>query len=491
MDHKELDELRSVEELASYEKELGSEIKEFETEFKGLPYPPEVRDKYAAAKDERKAAQDRIAELTAREAYLKTLDDDRHVETAPEDSFFRTRTSVKEQDIYDLSTVDWGHRERASGQLRDRAMRAIELTKFPHPTADQDEVRGHIEGLLQTIDRPAALAQHIMVTGRPAYRRAFGKKLAGRQLTAEEQRAVEEVEERGLSETGASGGFAVTFDLDPTIVPTSNGAVNPFRRACRNVTITTNEWRGVSSGGVVAQYRAEEAAVTDNAPTLAQPAFIPQRADAFIPFSIEIGQDWQGLQTEMAREIQDGKDVLEAAQFATGVGTTVFPQGVTVGFTNTATTGTTTVLAVNDLYKTEEALPPRFRPRAQWFANRFIYNKVRQLDTAGGANLWVPDLRTGLPANETGNTGFTLLGYPANEASGMAASLATTTKLAVLADPNYYVVVDRIGMNIELIPHLFGAAQGNLPTGRRGVFAMWRNTARVFAAAGGVTLVGL
>ena len=37
-----------------------------------------------------------------------------------------------------------------------------------------------------------------------------------------------------------------------------------------------------------------------------------------------------------------------------------------------------------------------------------------------------------------------------------------------------YRIVDRIGGTVELIPHLFGAAQGNLPTGMRGLYYYWR-----------------
>jgi hypothetical protein len=49
-----------------------------------------------------------------------------------------------------------------------------------------------------------------------------------------------------------------------------------------------------------------------------------------------------------------------------------------------------------------------------------------------------------------------------------------------LGDPSYYVICDRIGMDIE-ITQLFGGA--NLfPTGQRGVYAFWRNTANLLAA---------
>jgi len=42
-----------------------------------------------------------------------------------------------------------------------------------------------------------------------------------------------------------------------------------------------------------------------------------------------------------------------------------------------------------------------------------------------------------------------------------------------------FTIADRVGMTVELIPHLFGAAQGNLPTGQRGLYAFWRTGSKV------------
>jgi hypothetical protein len=64
-----------------------------------------------------------------------------------------------------------------------------------------------------------------------------------------------------------------------------------------------------------------------------------------------------------------------------------------------------------------------------------------------------------------GNTGATLLGRGAWEASQMQATVVNATKIMIVGDFNYFLVLDRIGMNIELIPFLFGSGQGNLPTG--------------------------
>jgi hypothetical protein len=47
----------------------------------------------------------------------------------------------------------------------------------------------------------------------------------------------------------------------------------------------------------------------------------------------------------------------------------------------------------------------------------------------------------------------------------------------VLGDFRYFIIVDRIGMDVELIPHLFGAS--GRPLGQRGIYAIWRNNSAV------------
>ena len=484
----DIDKFTTEEDMSARLEEVEGRQQALTIEYGTRSFDAQAQTEWEELKEERTAINERLAELAERKAEVASI--------VAEPTKVKTRTEsgtvqviVKPANIYDRAAVyrDASSPEDASRKFKENALRSVEGAEFPNANATKEEQQAGVEDVLKHDTPDAEIARRILLTGSPTYRRAFFKAIGRPSLDhlTNEERAV-------MAEgAGATGGYAIVYDLDPTIVKTSNGAVNPFRRVCRVVSITgTNEWRAVTSGAVVATYEAESTAAVDRSPTLAQPAFLAKRAQSLIDFSIELDQDWSVLQSEMAGLIQDSKDTLEATQFATGVGTTVFPQGMTVGFTTTATTGTTTVLAVNDIYKTEEALPPRFRQNAQWFANRFWYNKVRQLDTAGGANLWVPDLRAGIPANETGNTGFNLIGYPANEASGFAASLATTTKEAVLCAPNFYVIVERVGMNIELIPHFFDATTG-YPTGRRLLYAMWRNTARVLDPAGGITLVGL
>jgi HK97 family phage major capsid protein len=490
-------------------------IAEQHAEFADEAFPEEVRAAWDTNNAELDTLRAEHAELERRDQRVRTLavqadnverggydlgdrrtDGGRPVSPGPV-----VISRMSEDQVYDLGTVrfnpfsgDGGHQE-----LRDRALRAVELARFPdvaigrNSMLDNSMARGAVERLLNRQDddlQGSLVARRILTTGHPAYRRAFAKTVNsllrgvyGANLTVEEHRAMESVRAMAAL-TGSAGGFAVPYTLDPTIIPTSNLSVNPYRAICRVEQITVNEWRGVTSSGVTAAYASEAGASSDNSPTLAQPNAIVQRAQCFVPVSIELTQDWGGLQTELANLIQDAKDDLEAVQFSTGTGTPPVPTGLITGATSTVTAAGVASFAVGDLYTLEQTVPPRFRPRAQIVANRFTYNKVRQFDTAGGANLWTPlpaPLQQGL-ANQVprgGNTGYELIGYGANECSGLASVLTTGSKIAVMGDPRYFIIVDRIGLDIEVIPHLFGAAQGNLPTGQRGFYAYWRNTARV------------
>ena len=63
----------------------------------------------------------------------------------------------------------------------------------------------------------------------------------------------------------------------------------------------------------------------------------------------------------------------------------------------------------------------------------------------------------------------------------MSGTFTTGQLIGVYGDFNYYVIVDRVGMNVEVIPHLFDVTN-NMPTGQRGLYAYWRNGAKVVDA---------
>lgn len=463
----------AVEEVKARIEALVSRLREIDTEFAGAMLPEEIRSEWNAVNKELEEKRALVKELEARQQRVAEMAESPEAREAV--SFQIGRQRARGDEIYDLTTIRTSitSPQEAARELRDRAKEAIERGQFAANGISREEAQANVERLLDTRDTSDGLfARRILETGSPTYERAFGKAVMGRPLTDSEARA--------LSTSDTAGGYAIPFTLDPSVILTSNHSVNPYRAIARVVQTVTDNWNGVSSAGVTAAYAAEAAEAADDSPTLAQPSIAVEKAHVFIPFSVEIGQDWSGLQSELTMMVQESKDDLESTKFTFGAGSgSDEPQGVLIGGTVTLRTAGTATFAVGDLYRTEEALPPRYRPRAQWVANRSIYNRVRQFDTAGGANLWTENLQRGL-ANSVptpGNTGYNLLGYQANECSDFGTSIATGGTILMFGDYSRYVIVDRVGMNVELVPLVMGRNQR--PTGERGFYVWWRNSAEV------------
>ena len=491
--------------------ELREWLKATGEEFRDEALPSETKNQFEAYELELRDHERVLAELEERDLKLRKLAEDEENREAGV-SYGAVRRNVQvvskmsEREVFDLGAIRSNpfNPAAASMEIRDRALRANELSTYAHPGIDQASAKTHVEKLIRRHSTGEdwdsnVVARRILSTGNPVYQRAFAKVVDAQMrgipatLNTDEQRSVEAV--RALSVgTGSAGGFAVPYTLDPTVIPTSNYSVNPFRQIARTETITGLQWNGVTSAGITAAYFTEAAQSTDDSPTFAQPTLNVVRAQCFVPVSFELAQDWPSVQSELAQLISDAKDDLEATKFTTGTGTNE-PTGILTGATSTQAANGVASFAIADLYTLEQALPPRFRPRASMVANRFIINKVRQFDTAGGSGVWGLGPAEGQLGYGIGNGALTqnarlqaeIIGYPVYEDTAMVAALTTASKIMVMGDFRYFIIVDRVGMDIEVIPHLFGANQR--PTGQRGIYAYWRNNTQVLSASAFKVLV--
>jgi len=455
-----LDQLRSADELRARADEVQAELNEMNVSSEGRMFSDEQREQFAALVDERDEAIKRAKELELRE---KMIVDYSGSEEKRERISFNTHRpgSSATKNMYDLSDLPF-EREARIGDLQDRAKRALD--KAPLPADSADRVAGLIER-----DHSGELAQRILVTDSPAYKRAFSKYLVQKPLTSEEARAL-----------STAQNYAVPAFVDPTVVLTSAGANNPVREIARVITITGNTWTGVASTGITAAFAAESTEASDNSPALTQPTANVEKAQAFIQYPIEVGDDWGALEAEMARMFADAKDLLESTKYLKGLGhASSQPEGLLVGATGTVPTASSSVMAVADLYSLVEALSPRWRRRAVFAGSLAAYNKIRQFDSSGGANLWV-QLGNGTPAR--------LLGYGDFEWSDYDSTITVPgSSVLTFGDFNEFTIVDRVGMNVEVVPHVFATAN-NRPSGNRGLYAYWRTTSDVRTAAAFKTL---
>ncbi|OBH01246.1 hypothetical protein A5696_13870 [Mycobacterium sp. E2699] len=312
-------------------------------------------------------------------------------------------------------------------------------------------------------------------SGSPEYKSAFRKLLAhgearaGLEFTGPERAAFERVsrlkqEQRAMSLTDSAGGFLVPYEVDFNINLVSAGSINPLLQWARVVRSVSDVWHGINSNGVVSEWLAEAAEASDASPTLAEPQVPNYKASTFVPYSFEVAMDSTDLVSQLGQLISDSQTQLlnEAWTNGGGVGG---PTGLVTKLTGSSSVvnaGTSATLAAGDVYNLQNTLGPRWQANARWLGNLAAINAIAALETPNGA-IRFPSIQ---------NDPRTLLGRPVGEASNMDGSLAAGSHALIYGDFNQFVISQRIGTSVELIPHLFGA--NRRPTGQRGLFAWSR-----------------
>lgn len=464
--------VKTKEELLARQAEILTSLRSIAEENAERSLDDEKQNEFDGLVAERATVETEIKKIEDRQAMMSSL----AATPATRESGFGGQSPAfhKEVDPYDheaVRTAAAGDEQKYSRLVRDNAHRAIERAKFAAAPRGYDGASsGDVASeLLDSVDRPDALARRMVLSGSEVYGRALSKVMVtGSDIlcTPEERMALARAQALG---TDSAGGFAVPFQLDPTVILTNAGVVNPIRQLARIVQITGKQWEGVTSAGTTAVRGTEASTAPDASFTLAQPTLSTNRVQAFVPFSYELEQAWSALRSEITNVIVDAKE-REEDSFITGNGTGTAPFGVigTTGYTSVAT-ATTATLAASDVYNAYQQLPPRFERNASWLAHKGIYGLIRQFDSAGGAQLWAR-IGDGQPPR--------LLDYPDYRSSAMASTTTTGNKLMVFGDFSQYLIVDRIGMNVELIPQVFDASNSNRPTGQRGVYAVWMNNGK-------------
>ena len=362
-------------------------------------------------------------------------------------------------------------RSATRGELRDAALKVLE-TEGRGLAAHQED---HVDQLLRTktaYTDGAVIAKRMLVTESDAYRSAFAKAISQPvpAFDADEVRAINEF--RAMSEgTDTAGGFGIPVLIDPSIILTSGAAAAPVLNLARVITVTTDEWKGVSSAGSSWSYDGEGTAVSDDTPTIAQPNIPVYTARGFIPFSAEIGADYVGFAAEMRALLDAGYIDLVASQTITGSGS-ASPTGIFTALdanTNVEVVVTTDgSFGAVDVLKVWKSLPERYRANASWIMHTDVENEVRGFATSGPGSYYTVDLA----AAGIG----TLFGRPVYTTDYAPEFTGTTgaANILVVGDFSNFVVAQRAGMSVELIPHLFDVTN-NRPTNQRGFFATARH----------------
>lgn len=351
--------------------------------------------------------------------------------------------------------------------IRARAVSAIEqyASRSDHWALSHDGAE-QATRMVEKMGKPfgTAVARQMLTTGSPEYLAAFEQYMSdpgGFSTRA------------ALSLTPANGGYLVPFTLDPTIILTNNGSANPYRQVATIKTTTTNDWNGVTSAGVSAEWTAEGTEAADASPTVGQLKITPQKADAYLFGSFEVLSDSDFAQ-QLPELLADAKDRIEETAFAVGTGSGQ-PYGIMTRGTSQNRAGTAAAgPAAQDVYALMAALPARWRgpgARNVWMANLNTINALRNIPSFTGSTTSI--------VNDNGPTP-TLLGKPLLESTSIVGTFTTGNKVLAFLDARQYYIVDRVGMSVVYDPIVLGA--NRRPTGQGAWYAFWRVGADVSVA---------
>ncbi len=461
------DELRgkTPDELGAYIEVLDAHLRSIHQSDEG-----ELRDK---TPDEQKAFD---YGLKLRDVAIKKIEDHRSVQ-----EIFRRKPKAVQRA---LANIKYGQddpygdvRRMTTAEARDQALRSLDDRSTTSHMTDAQKVT-----VEKQVRRDTDIARRILVTENEHYREAWLKLVtqpdAGILLDDDERNAVRRFNEyRAMSEnTTTAGGYGLPVFIDPSIILTAQESDNPFLQLARQVPVTTNVWKGVSSAGVSWSFDTEAAQVSDDSPTLAQPSVTVHMARGFIPYSIEVGQDYPSFAEEMSGLLAAGYDELLVDKFTQGSGSGE-PMGLLTALSaNTnvrVVIGGAPTIGTGDPYKVWKALPQKYRRRASWLMSVGVNNAIRQLGTSTQFHAFTANMR-----EEWLDELFRKGVYESTYMPDVTTTTAATTGYAIVGDFQNFVIARRGGMSVELVPQLFrqttaGTGVG-LPTGQRGWFAYAR-----------------
>lgn len=356
------------------------------------------------------------------------------------------------------------------GETRDKALALLNSRASDHVS---DAGKAQVEAFIRKHNKDhsgVALAQRMLVTENDPYRDAFQKAVSSPSpaFSPEEARAINEARAMSIG-TDSAGGFGVPVLIDPSIILTGQESGNPFLQIARVETITNDEWKGVSSAGVSWSFDTEGSAVSDDSPTLAQPNVVAHLARGFVPFSIEVGGDYPGFASEMATLLGAGYDELLVDKFTEGSGTNE-PWGIFDALdanTNVEVVVTTDgAFGYEDINKVWKSLPQKYRRNASWLMHVDVNNDVQAMGD---------DKLRAQTVNLAAGGVDQIKGRPVYESPYAPEFTGTTgaANILVVGDFRNYLIARRLGMTVELVPHLFDVTN-NRPTTSRGWLAYAR-----------------
>ena len=257
--------------------------------------------------------------------------------------------------------------------------------------------------------------------------------------TSDEVKAMQE-------DTDAEGGYFVPEEFINTVIHDTGVPSSVLRPNCTVVRVSSKDGYIPTMGSATWAAIAEEAAFSDQTPTVGQVAFSIEKSGGLVKVTRELLDDSAiNLPALLTQIFQESAGRFEDAGILNGNNTAQY-DGILGSGVADYVMAATGALTTADLLGIFYTLNSQFRQNATWCMPSLITKQVNAIQsTAAGV--------TGI-GSLTANPDAALLGKPVVNAddtsnNGFATSLAANNEIAVLGDFRNYYIFDRVGFTIR------------------------------------------
>jgi len=284
--------------------------------------------------------------------------------------------------------------------------------------------------------------------------------------SADEVKAMQE-------ETDAEGGFFVPEQFINQVIRDPGVPGSQLRPLCTVIRVSSKDGYVPTMGSATWAAIAEEAAYSDQTPTVGQVAFALEKSGGLVKVTRELLDDSAiNLPALLTQVFQESAGRFEDVGIISGNNTTQYAgimSDTDVAFYTMA--GSTSVV-VADLIGTFYALNAQHRANSTWVMKSAINSLINQIQVTGNGV-------TGIANITTAPAAF-ILGRPVVDTdvtSGLGGNITSTEKIAIFGDFRQYYIFDRVGFTIRRNDSLY------MENDQVGFFASRRGDGQVGLAA--------
>ena len=246
-------------------------------------------------------------------------------------------------------------------------------------------------------------------------------------------------------ETDAEGGFFVPEQFISQTIHDPGVPGSQLRPLCTVIRVSSKDGYVPTMGSATWAAIAEEAAYSDQTPTVGQVAFSLEKSGGLIKVTRELLEDsavnLPGLLTQI---FQETAGRFEDVGIISGNNTTQYAGIMSDSDVAFYTMAGSTSVVVADLIGTHYALNAQFRANATWVMKSAINSLINQIQVTGNGVTGIKDITTSPSAF--------ILGRPVVDTdvtSGLGGNITSTEKIAIFGDFKNYYIFDRVGFTIR------------------------------------------